>query len=86
MAAVFDVVQQQMRLYINGQLDGTRAMSASSSVPINRNLYIGGRNETGEGLKGLIDEVRLWNVARSAAEIQDNFRSGLAASTPGLVA
>ena len=57
-----------MRLYVNGTLVSTTAAAgslASSSSP----LRIGGNSVWGEYFSGLIDEVRLYNRALSAAEI-----------------
>ena len=58
-----------VRLYVNGTLVSTTAAPgslASSTAP----LRIGGNNIWGEYFSGLIDEVRVYNRALSAAEIQ----------------
>jgi len=61
-----------MRFYVNGVLVGTTAGSGSINVA-NGALRIGGNNSAplgqGEFFKGLIDEVRVYNRALSAAEI-----------------
>jgi hypothetical protein len=61
-----------MRFYVNGNLVGTTAGSGSINVA-NGALRIGGNNSAplgqGEFFKGLIDEVRVYNRALSAAEI-----------------
>ena len=57
-----------VRLYVNGTLVSTTAAAgslASSSSP----LRIGGNSIWGEYFSGLIDEVRVYNRALSAAEI-----------------
>jgi beta-lactam-binding protein with PASTA domain len=57
------------RFYVNGVLVGTTAGSGSINVA-NGALRIGGNNSsTGEFFRGLIDEVRIYNRALSAAEI-----------------
>lgn len=57
-----------MRFYINGVLVATRAQTGNIAVG-NQALRIGGNNMSGEFFKGLIDEVRIYNRALSAAEI-----------------
>jgi hypothetical protein len=57
-----------MRIYVNGVLVATRAQAGNLAVG-NQALRIGGNNVSGEFFKGLIDEVRIYNRALSAAEI-----------------
>jgi hypothetical protein len=58
------------RFYVNGVLVGTTAGSGSINVA-NGALRIGGNNSSlNEFFRGLIDEVRVYNRALSAAEIQ----------------
>jgi hypothetical protein len=61
-----------LRVYVNGVLAGTTAGSGSINVA-NGALRIGGNNSAplgqGEFYKGLIDEVRIYNRALTAAEI-----------------
>ena len=57
------------RFYVNGVLVGTTASSGTIAVS-NGALRIGGNaSSTGEFFQGLIDEVRVYNRALSAAEI-----------------
>lgn len=66
-ATTYDGANQ--RLYINGVLVGSRAQTGSIAVG-NGPLRIGGNNVFGgEFFNGLIDEVRVYNRALSAAEI-----------------
>jgi hypothetical protein len=57
-----------MRFYIGGSLVGTKAQTGSIAAG-NQPLRIGGNNMSGEFFNGLIDEVRVYNRALSAAEI-----------------
>jgi hypothetical protein len=58
----------QLRVYINGVLDGT-AVASGGSFPASINPVRIGANLTSEALTGRIDEVRIWTVARTAAQI-----------------
>ena len=73
-------------IYING------AVSATSSLPVPENVvrnfcYIG-RSNWGQGdpdANALFDELRIWNTARSAAQIQDTRYTELQGTEPGLL-
>ena len=60
----------------------------------NADLYFGGYDGPGNGVNGgangrffngALDDVRLWNVARSASEILNGFNQNLAGTESGLV-
>ncbi len=57
------------RLYVNGVQVGTRTLTGSIRTTGNA-LTLGGNTVWGEWFSGLIDEVRVYNRALSAAEIQ----------------
>ena len=51
------------------------------------NFYLGWDSDvTGRTFKGLMDEVRVWNVEKSAAELEDNRFNTMKGDEPGLVA
>jgi Concanavalin A-like lectin/glucanases superfamily/Galactose oxidase-like, Early set domain/Bacterial Ig domain/Kelch motif len=58
-----------LRMFANGVQVSTKAV-AGAAVATNGALRIGGNSVWGEYFKGLIDEVRIYNRALSAAEIQ----------------
>jgi hypothetical protein len=58
-----------MRLYVNGVQVGSRAVSGTIAVSSGQ-LRIGGNAIWGEWFAGRIDEVRIYNRALSAAEVQ----------------
>jgi hypothetical protein len=58
-----------LRLYVNGVLASTRAVTGGITQSANP-LRIGGNNIWGEFFNGLIDEVRIYNRALTAQEIQ----------------
>jgi fibronectin type 3 domain-containing protein len=75
LAATFDGTTE--RLYVNGTQVSSVAVSGSiltSSSP----LKIGGNAIWGEWFNGLIDEVRVYNRALSAAEIQTDMSTPIA--------
>ena len=65
-ATTYDGVSQ--RFYINGVLVATKAQTGSIAVG-NQPLRIGGNNVSGEFFRGVIDELRIYNRALSAAEV-----------------
>ena len=86
LAAVYDGAV--MRLHVDGQLvNGPGEQSGDIAYPAKGRLLIGGY-ENQEGVKsfsGRIDEVRLWNRVRTAADIKQAMNSRLTGSEPGLV-
>ncbi len=70
-----------LRLYVNGVLASSTAvtgsMAASSGV-----LHLGGNSVWGEWFAGLIDEVRVYNRALSAAELQQDMQTPVGGSPP----
>ena len=81
LAATYDGIT--LRLYLNGTQVASRSQSGtieSSTEP----LTIGGDNIYGQFFQGVIDEVRIWNVARSAADIQLQMTAPVA-SAAGLI-
>ena len=70
-----------VRLYVNGVLAGstsvTGAMAASTGV-----LRVGGNSIWGEWFAGLIDEVRVYNRALSAGEVQQDMATAVSGSPP----
>jgi len=71
-------------------LDGKATDKDLSRGPLARNdtaLNIGRNSQTKRDLyRGAIDEVRIWNVARTADEIRASMNLALAGDEPGLVA
>ncbi|OGV88203.1 MAG: hypothetical protein A3K19_27840 [Lentisphaerae bacterium RIFOXYB12_FULL_65_16] len=73
-----------LRLYVNGSLVSSTAYSGGithSTSP----LLIGKGAGGGYEWNGLIDEVRVWSVARGASDIQASMNSSLTGTEPGLV-
>jgi hypothetical protein len=81
-AVTFDGTNRAM--YLDGTLISTDAPSGTHAVVTSSNLTIGVTNAT-EFFDGMIDELRVWNVARTANQIADNMNCSLSSGT-GLVA
>jgi hypothetical protein len=83
-AGVFD--NGDLSIYINGTLAGTT--STANLISTNTlNLYLGeSTGFSGRFFQGYIDEVRIWNVVRSQAQIAANSLIDLPNTEPGLVA
>jgi hypothetical protein len=75
LAATFE--GSNLRLYVNGALVSTTAVSGSIS-PSTGLLKIGGNSSWGEWYGGLIDEVRIYNRALSVSEIQSDMNTPVA--------
>lgn len=82
-AGVFD--NGTIKIYINGNLVGTNTATTITASTVS--LLIGeSPGFAGRVFKGYLDEVRIWNVARSQADIAANMTVDLPNNEPGLVA
>ncbi|MBL7932894.1 MAG: choice-of-anchor D domain-containing protein, partial [Bacteroidia bacterium] len=75
----------QMRLYINGVLQGVLTNTGSSFPTRSNNVMIGGNN-VNEQLTGSIDEVRVWTLPRTQCEILQYMNCEITSTASGLVA
>lgn len=85
-AATYNAAAQTLNVYLNGVLDGTVACTLPS-YNINDNLNIGARGDDSQIWQTItIDEVRIWNVARSQSQIAASMNLCLAGDETGLLA
>ena len=78
-AVVYDnSITNDYALYIDGTLEKSANLTTANTSA--SNLFIGKRASGSSYFDGQIDEVRVWNVARSASEILENMHKEL---TPG---
>jgi concanavalin A-like lectin/glucanase superfamily protein len=70
-----------IRLYVNGANVASQVPNAPLTVSASA-LRIGGTATYGEFFKGRIDEVRIYNRALSATEIQTDMNGSVATSSP----
>ncbi len=74
--------------YVNGAEVGSQTASGSMTID-KEDLFIGKGDpeySSGEYFHGQLDEIRLWNVARSEQEIREAMNSRLTGKEKGLVA
>ena len=85
MAGVHNTSTNELILYVDGKevakTTGVPSPSAGSFP-----LSIGGASGFSQNFEGDIDEIRVWNVAKSAQDIKDNYRIRANSSDPSLVA
>jgi len=79
LAATYD--GSALKLYVNGSLVSSVAKSGRIATSGNP-LQIGGDNFYGQYFAGMIDEVRVYNTALSAAQVQSDMNSPIASSAP----
>ena len=65
-----------LRLYVNGTQAATRAATGAIQTTTNP-LWIGGNSPYGEYFQGLIDDVRVYNRALTATDIQTDMNTPL---------
>ena len=85
-AAVYD--GSEVKLYKDGVLASTAVVTGNidySNIPTNLTLGSFSRNGTDTYFDGSIDELRIWNVARTGAQLQGYMNSSLSGTETGLV-
>ena len=90
-AGVIDAKRDSIKLYINGIEVGNKTLKGEKSFYESRfRLRIGWTHEeerpTQSPFIGLIDEVRIWNIARTETEIRSDMNIELNGDEQGLVA
>ena len=80
---------ETLRLYIDGKLEDTQTDTTNLNTKNNSSIYVGRRGQSqpwDNYFRGEVDEFRIWNTARTQAEIQDNASNQLTGNEAGLVA
>lgn len=85
-ALVRDVTGGRLKTYIDGNLEADVVLTVTGTVAVNVPLGIGWSNAFGRYFRGTMDECRIWNVARTQAQIQLAMNSSLTGNESGLVA
>jgi chitodextrinase len=71
-----------LAIYVNGVLLPTATNANSYNIGTLNNLYIGARTDGGTHFNGLIDDVRIYNRALSAGEVQALYNAGTDTTPP----
>ncbi len=74
-----------IEIYVDGVLEGSLVTGNTLSLNAPSTMTIGGNTVINRNFKGLIDEMRVWSVAKTGAEIQSTKNSSVPASSTGLV-
>lgn len=75
----------EIRVIVNGSLDGSLTPAQTNSLTAPSALTLGGNTIDGRYFIGYVDELRIWNVVRTPAEISSTMNQRLNGSEPGLV-
>lgn len=75
----------QIYLYVDGNLEANASLPMPMDITNSAAAIIGMRHSLEWPSYGMIDELRLWNVARSQRQIIDHMHASLAGSLPDLV-
>ena len=87
MAVVYDPSSTTtVKLYVDGTLDGSGNFSGVTVNTSSSNFQIGMRVDGVNSFEGDIDEVRVWNVARTQAQIAADMNAELCTIPASLVA
>jgi hypothetical protein len=84
-AAVYSSTAHTLKFYVNGVLEQTVVNNSFPSIAGTIPITIGSWNND-RYYVGTMDEVRIWNVARTDAQIQGAMNSELSGSEAGLAA
>ncbi len=74
-----------IKLFVNGTLEDTITGTSTPNAH-SGNSHIGAYNNGGEKFTGMIDDVRIWNITRTDADITNNKDADLVGNEAGLVA
>ena len=88
-AVVFDRPGGQVLFYRNGAIDATKSVTfPTGAVDQTDPVLVGADKITGATrfLQASVDDIRVWNTARTAQQISDNFKAQLAGNEGGLAA
>ncbi|SNS52190.1 Por secretion system C-terminal sorting domain-containing protein [Ekhidna lutea] len=86
-AATFNETTNELKIYINGVLNATNANATIDQRGSTHTIKLGARGDDNQVQQGMYqDEVRIWNIERSAQEISNAKDVTLSGSESGLVA
>jgi hypothetical protein len=88
LACVYDPANANAQIYINGVPQPVTVTGSLTTplVPPAQPLQLGLRSDGTYPFNGELDDVRIWNIARTAAEIQASYQQEIPSPQTGLVA
>ena len=84
-AATFNATTRQLILYLDGAQVAQGTLAARTTTGSSLPLSIGRNGTTGMPWQGKLDDIRIWNVVRTPAEISANYRTEYVGAPTGLV-
>jgi hypothetical protein len=84
-AATRNMATGDIEVIINGVMDGMKTTTQKGSLTAPTIITLGADTLDSHFFNGLIDEVRLWNVVRTPADIMATMHQRLTGNEPGLV-
>ncbi len=84
-AARWNATTQTAQIFFDGVLQAT-VPGGNSSTGTDNKMSLGSRTNSAQFFPGTLDEVRIWDILRSDAEILADFNSCVSESAAGLVA
>lgn len=85
LAVAYSKTGGYIKFYVNGTLTNTINSGSLPTIAGSQPISMGAWG-SGRFFKGTMDDVRIWNVARTQTEIQNNMNSELSGTETGLVA
>lgn len=87
-ACVVDRANSNIKLYVDGIVEAnvTNAFIGTANITTTTPLFIGKERNSIDYLESSIDEVRIWNIARSAGDISRSKNCELQGNETGLIA
>lgn len=87
-ACVVDRANSNIKLYVDGvvEVNVTNAFIGTANITTTTPLFIGKERNSIDYLESSIDEVRIWNITRSADDISRSKNCELQGSETGLIA
>jgi hypothetical protein len=86
LAGTFQGSTRTLTIYVDGVQRAQGVVQSGGSSGNTLPVIVGRSGASGDYFKGWIDDMRIWNVARSATEVNGNFQTELPVAPPGLVA
>lgn len=85
-AATYNSTEDTLKVFLSGSQDAARKIATTAPASFANSLYIGARGDDQNiNANIIIDEVRIWNYAKTSAELLANMNNCLNGNETGLV-